>query len=314
MLKDITTLVKPSDFDAFWTSQIKKMKSMPQTVTWISEEHLDDVIIKRFSCLGFTNNKIYGYVLMPTKGENFPCVVTHHGYMYHAGHYTEHLHFVEDGYMVVAYDFRGQSGSSRDDFIYHSGDHHLMTKGIKDIHEYYMMHVYMDALRIVDVARHFEKVNPKYMISHGGSQGGGVALAVAALDSQISLTLADVPSYSYLPGRLETRNGSIAEIAQWIDQGHITQENALKTLSYIDLVHHASRIQSPVIISTGGKDMICPEAYFMPTYEAILTEKSLYQYPEAGHEGGGDIHLGIKREWIKEHIREHQQLDQNTHN
>jgi cephalosporin-C deacetylase len=314
MLKDIMPLEKPSDFDTFWASQMNKVKSMPQDVIWISEEHLDDVTIKRFSCLGFTHNRIYGYVMMPKHGDHFPCVVTHHGYRYHSGHYSEHLHFVEDGYMVLSYDFRGQSGLSKDDFPYQSGDFHLMTKGIHDIHEYYMMHVYMDAIRMIDLARHLPYVNPKYIINHGGSQGGGVALAVAALDQDIFVTLADVPSYSYLPGRLETRNGSVAEIATWIDQGKITKENALKTLSYIELIHHAPSITSPVIVSTGGKDMICPEAYFMPTYHAIQSEKLLYQYPEAGHEGGEDIHLSIKRQWIKEHIREHQQLDQNTHN
>lgn len=315
MLMPIVNLEKPQDFESFWQQKIEKLNLIPLNLEWISVESLtDSVIMKRFSCQGFTGNRLFGYVLSKMDGKNLPCVVTHHGYMYHAGQPHEHMPFIEDGYVVIAYDFRGQSGLSTDDFKYQTGHSKLMTKGIHDPNQYYMVHVYMDALRIVDVARHLENVDPQKLMIHGGSQGGGVALAVAALDSNVYLTLADVPSYSYLPGRLETRNGSIAEIAQYIDEGHITKEQALKTLSYIDLVHHAKNIKSPVIASTGGKDMICPEAYFMPTYQFIPTEKSLYQYPEAGHEGGGNTHLEIKRNWIKEHIREHQQLNQNTHN
>lgn len=315
MLAPITTLEKPKDFDAFWQNKIENSKQISLDIKWISHESISESVdLKRFTCQGFTHNLLHGYVIYPKHGKNLPCVVTHHGYMYHKGHPSEHMHFVEDGYAVVSYDVRGQSGLSKDDFDYGSGNSKLMTKGIHDPHQYYMVHVYMDAFRIMDLAKHLEFVDSKKLISHGGSQGGGVALAIAALDPKVFLTCADVPSYSYLKGRLATRNGSIGEVSEYVDSGMITQEEALKTLQYIDLIHHAQNIKSPVIASTGGIDMICPEAYFIPTYQSILTEKILYQYPNAGHEGGGSIHLNIKRTWIKEHIREHQQLDQNTHN
>lgn len=315
MLAPILHLEKPRDFDSFWQSQLEKSNQIPLHVHWISETlYTEEIVMKHFSIVGFTRNLLHGYVLMPKRAKDRPCIVTNHGYMYNGGQPIEHLHFVEDGYCVVTYDVRGQSGLSVDNFNYGSGDHRLMTRGIKDINQYYMMHVYMDALRVVQFAKSLDQVDNQKIIVHGASQGGGIALAVAALDQSVILSLADVPSYSYLPGRLATRNGSISEIASFIDEGHLSTNEALKTLNYIDLVHHASNIVSPVIISTGGQDFICPEAYFMPTYHKIQSEKRLYQYPNAGHEGGGSIHLHIKRTWIKEHLYECQASTRNTDN
>jgi len=86
----------------------------------------------------------------------------------------------------------------------------------------------------MDLARHLEFIDSKKLISHGGSQGGGVALAIAALDPKVFLTCADVPSYSYLKGRLATRNGSIGEVNEYVDSGMITQEEALNLMAKID--------------------------------------------------------------------------------
>lgn len=303
MLAHVGVLLPPEGLSDFWKRKKHLSDQIPIELKWHHEETIgSSVVVRHFSITGFTGNRVYGYVMMPLSRDQIPCVIHHHGYMYHGGDIREHMPFVEDGYAVITFDFRGQSGKSIDNMTYEHGDHRLMTRGIDHPDHYYMVYAYMDAYRILQMAKTLDEIDRTRLIIHGVSQGGGVALAVSALDDSVFLTLADVPSYSYLPGRLETRNGSIAEIASYVDEGKIGKEVALHTLNHIDIVHLSPWITSPVIVSTGLKDHVCPDAYFMPSYERIHTEKLIYRYPEAGHEGGGDVHLQIKRAWIKEHL------------
>ena len=85
---------------------------------------------------------------------------------------------------MLAVDTRGQSGESTDPTVYSSG--HVkgwMTAGVLDPQEYYYRGAYVDCVRALDVLATRPEVDMSHVGVTGGSQGGGLTLAVSALDS-----------------------------------------------------------------------------------------------------------------------------------
>jgi len=295
----------PDDLSEFWKKSISELKSVSQRIEVLETISFQPGGVQvQFSFRGYKNQLLYGYYLMHEHKELQPTVVFYHGFGYHGGKIKEHMHWFNEGYAVVTYDFRGQGGKSRDDFPYENQSEHLMTNGIENKDAYYLKHTVLDSYQFYQVAKALHFVDQNQMILDGFSQGGGIVLILAAFLKPLCIC-ADVPSYSYFYGRYLTGNGSVLAIKEYVVKNQLNENDILKQLSYFDLIHLAPFIKSPVIISVGLKDMVCPAAYFEPTYEQIKSKKIIYSYPDSGHEGGGKIHEDRKLSWVKEIISEH---------
>lgn len=68
-----------------------------------------------------------------------------------------------------------------------------LTRGIDEPETYYYRRVFADAVQAVDVIGMREEVDPARVGVVGASQGGGIALAVTALRTDIAACAAFVP-------------------------------------------------------------------------------------------------------------------------
>ncbi|MCD8561964.1 MAG: acetylxylan esterase [Acholeplasmataceae bacterium] len=295
--------LEPKQFDAFWRHAKDELREIPFTfqVHHISSrEGIDE--IGDFSYRGAKKEKVYGFYLKHKEGPR-PTMLMFHGYGWHKGNPEEYLDWYQLGVNVFAIDIRGQKGQTMDRFPYPSGDHRLMTRGLGYPEHYYLKHVYQDGLQLIELVKTLDFVDPKKVILHGGSQGGGIVFALAGL-TDVYLTFADVPSYSYFKGRIETRNGSIREIADYMNEFKLDVQQTYESLKYFDLMFFAPRIKAPMITSVGLKDEICPARYFMKAFERLDVDREIYEYPEAGHEGGAMTHHRIKLELLEKYLNQ----------
>lgn len=76
-----------------------------------------------------------------------------------------------------------------------------MTRGIRSRESYYYKRLYVDAVRAVSAAKQLPNVDPDRVGVHGASQGGGIALAVAALRHDVNALAAFVPFLCDFPRR-----------------------------------------------------------------------------------------------------------------
>jgi cephalosporin-C deacetylase len=61
----------------------------------------------------------------------------------------------------------------------------FMTRGILDPARYYYRRLFTDAVRAIEAVRSHPDVDPSRVAISGGSQGGGMALAAAALSDDL---------------------------------------------------------------------------------------------------------------------------------
>jgi cephalosporin-C deacetylase len=206
------------------------------------------------------------------------------------------------GASVLAIDFRLQGGKTGTSGGFAEGPTSILGLGIMDKKKSNLFNLFSDGLRAVEAAKKIPEIDISKIAITGGSQGGGVALAVAALNNEIKLAMADVPSSCWFEKRVFEKSGGAADIAQFIKNRPENMEKILENLKYFDNVNLAGMIKCPVIISCGLRDPVCPPDTIYAAYNNIKAEKKIFPYVFAEHEGGGCIHNKIKYEYFKKYI------------
>ncbi|HVC33334.1 MAG TPA: acetylxylan esterase [Chloroflexota bacterium] len=299
------TLDVPTDLDRFWGETLAEASQVPLNATL---ERIDYPVagldVQRVLYDGWRGARICAWFIAQSGARSQPTMVFYHGYSGSKGQVYDYLGWALQGYTVVAVDVRGQSGDSSDSEVYPSG--HVtgwMTKGITSPQTYYYRGVYVDCLRALDFAASRPEVDANRIGIAGASQGGGLSLAVAALDRRPKLALPEVPYLCHFRRALEVTNQNpYQEIALYCNRYPDRVESAFDTLSYFDNVNLAERITCPVLMTVGLQDLICPPSTIFAAYNRIQSEKELRAYPFGGHEAY-PTHHEHKLRWAKRILR-----------
>lgn len=290
-------LTAQSDFDSFWQETVAESNRQPLNP---SLEELDypisAVTVYRLTYDGFgSGTRVNGWYVVPKESNLLdgsgkrPAIVQYHGYSGSKGRPTSYLHWALQGYNVLAVDTRGQDGDTPDNQAYPNGSAvGFMTKGINDPKTYFYRFAYIDCLRAVNFLRTQSEIGPIALT--GGSQGGGLTLAVAALaaDQNLVAAMADVPFLCHWRRSVEVfSTGPYQELVNHWKNHPTAVENNYRTLSYFDGMNFAPRIKCPTLISVGLLDTTCPPSTGFAVYNHLAVEKDIKVYPFNNHEGGG---------------------------
>ncbi|MGA4718447.1 acetylxylan esterase [Fictibacillus nanhaiensis] len=298
---------KKADFDAFWEGLKVENQEYPLNVEVKERAYsVQGVKVYDVAFSGFRNSRIHGVYVTPEIMKNdAPAAVIFHGYNWNTlqPHYT--FKHVIQGIPVLLVDVRGQSVRSADKNSYQNGGAAgWLTQGIFDRDQYYYTYVYMDCYRSVDVVRKLSGKRDVYL--EGGSQGGGLAIATAALQEDITLTLCDIPFLTDFERSVGlAAEGPYTEIAHYFkvhDPQHQTSSKIFDTLSYVDAMNLASTVTCPVLLSVGMIDPVCPPLSAFAMYHHLGGPKEIRTYREYGHEVPM-IHEEEKLKFIQYHIK-----------
>ena len=281
------TLYRQEDFESFWESTLAASDKQPLNAELIPYDlHARglEAFAVRFD--GFGGGRLAGWYLRPDSRGKFPGLCVYHGYSGRAPRPLDLVHFAAQGMCVLSLDCRGQNGQSQDTAVYPEG-HQLgwMTAGIRDPRTYYYRYVYADAVRALELLAHREEVDAARLAITGGSQGGALALAVAALSRKPILALPDIPFLCDFRRAIAiTPNGPYPEIVAFLKAFPHLYDQVFRTLSYFDNINLAPWITCRTVVSNGLCDDICPPSTIYGAYNHITAEKQMEVYPFHKHE------------------------------
>jgi cephalosporin-C deacetylase len=306
-------LPEPSDFDVFWSSTLAETRQHELAPTFAPVETglvAVDTYDVEFS--GFGGHRIKAWLHLPARafrdGRRLPGVVQYQGYGGGRGLAHENLTWAVAGYAHLMMDTRGQgsgwSYGETDDPVgsgpAHSG---FMTRGIHDPHTYFYRRVFTDAVRAVETMCSHDAVDPDRIAVTGGSQGGGITLAVAALVPGLIAAMPDVPFLCDFPRATTLVDGDpYGEIARYLKVRRAEIERVYRTLSYFDGVTMARRAQAPALFSVALMDETCPPSTVYAAYHAYAGEKEIAVYPFNDHEGGQAFHNAKQLRWLHDRL------------
>jgi len=163
----------------------------------------------------------------------------------------------------------------------------VLTRGIRSREDYYYRRLMTDAVRAVDAVRELPEVDPDRVAVQGTSQGGGLALAVAGLRSDVAAVAAFVPFLCDFPrAPLITDAFPYREISHYLARHRDAAAEVHETLRYFDGVNFARRAGAPALFSAALMDPTCPPSTVFGAYHEYAGPKSMLVWEYNGHEGG----------------------------
>jgi cephalosporin-C deacetylase len=305
-------LAAPTDLDAFWARTLTEARTHDLDATFtLVDNGLTLVDTYDVTYRGFGGAPVKGWLQLPAGARDpVPAVVKYVGYGGGRGLPHEDLLLAAAGYASLIMDTRGQGSTwsvgetadrEADGSPAHPGS---MTKGILDPDSYYYRRVFTDAVRAVEAARVHPAVDGARVAVTGGSQGGGIALAVAALVPDLAGAAPDVPFLCDFP-RATTLidRDPYAEIARYLKAHRDHVDQVFRTLSYFDGAILGRRATAPALFSVALMDQICPPSTVYAAYNAYAGDKRIVEYPFNDHEGGQAFHDQVKLRWLAERLR-----------
>lgn len=283
---------EPEDFDRFWVETLQEARRVPigaefrPVETLLTEIDTLEVVFH-----GFAGQPIKGWLQLPHHRPGpLPCVIEYLGYGYGRSTPERWLNWACAGYAHFVMDTRGQGG------WVHPGDTpdmaeinpHFMgwlTQGLDDPRNHFYRRLFVDAVRAVEAARSHPRVDPERIAVAGISQGGGIALAAAALVPDVRAGLFELPFLcAFRRASQLASSGPYLELVTYLKTYDRQVDRAFRTLAYFDGVNMAARGRATARFTVGLMDTVCPPSTGFAACNHYAGEKTIDIYEYLDHD------------------------------
>lgn len=296
---------KPSDYDAFWAARRAELDQVPVKATLTRVEapaagfELYDVQVE---CAG--SKPVSGYLSVPAGAgpKSCPAVVTYHG----AGVRSASKPYRKG---VISFDVNAHGLPNGQPAEYYKQLADTELKGYPHFNkdnrdEFYFNGMFLRVMRALDYIKTRPEWDGKTLVVYGGSQGGGQAIAAAALDPQVTLCVAGVPALSDHAGTRARprRQAGWPRLYAAAPDGALDEATAqiARTAEYFDNVNFATRITCEAYLSTGFVDLTCVPTSVYAVYNSLpaTTRKAISVTPNGTHGAPNPKGLARMRELL----------------
>lgn len=285
---------KPADFDSYWERALKELDGTelrPVLVPGPMQTPFAECFDLWFNGVG--GARIHAHYVRPKKREKpCPAVLCFHGYGGNCGDWWETFGYTAGGFCAAFLDCRGQGGASEDaGGVRGNTLHGHLIRGLEDGPEKLLFRAnFLDTAALARIIMSFDEVDETRVAAVGGSQGGGLCVACAALEPRLNRIAVRYPFLSdyrrvWRMGLAREAYREITEYFRLFDPAHRREDAFFQTLGYIDVHHLAERVRCPVRMATGMMDSVCPPSTQFAVFNNLASEDKAHTlYPDFAHE------------------------------
>lgn len=285
---------RPEDFDAFWDASVREMEALGTACELVPA----DFQVPGFVCChlyftGVGGARIHAAFVRPENCERpIPALCMYHGYSGACHDFVTLLSYAAAGFAVTSMDCRGQGGLSQDvGGVSGNTIHGHIIRGAADGDPTKLLYrsIYLDAAQLARILMAMPEVDENRVGCSGGSQGGALSIACAALTPGIKRIAVSCPFLCDFKrvwelGLCAQGYPDIPEYFRKHDPLHQHEDELFTLLGYIDIAQMARRVKAKTLMFTGMVDTVCPPATQFAAYNNMTCEKEHVLYPDFGHE------------------------------
>jgi cephalosporin-C deacetylase len=274
----------PDDFREFW-ERIGRERSHRLAASVRTHEPNDDIEglrVERIDFKGDAGGLLQGWIAIPQDATTpLP------GHLWLPAYGCEsHLpdeYSCYPGFVSMSYNLHGLGAFHREPYSPEKG---YLSEGLADPETWVFRSYVLDALRALDILADQREVQPEALFCGGFSQGGGLALMVAAASDRVRAVCSDMPFLSSMPWtiRKAAYRYPYKEFRDFAEGRALGMEIVLATLSYYDTLNVATLARCPVQVSCGTRDPASPPNTVEAIARALPYPKNLVVYEGAGHD------------------------------
>jgi len=288
---------RPADHDAYWARALAEMAAVDPKVQLVP--HTMNAPFAECFDLYFTGvrgARVHAEYLQParpagTAAGKHPAVLLFHGYTASSGDWSDKLKWAARGFSVAALDCRGQGGLSEDTGgVKGTTWRGHIIRGLDDGPDALLFRqIFLDAAQLARIVMEMPGVDPDRVGATGGSQGGGLTIACAALEPRVRRAFPVFPFLSDYKRvwEMDLASRAYEELAWYFrafDPRHEREEQIFTRLGYIDVQFLAPRVRAETTMAVGLMDEVCPPSSQFAAYNRMSCPKSLVVYPDFAHE------------------------------
>lgn len=280
----------------FWRSTRERLAKTPMEAEVAAVAEALPYKKYKVTLISLDGVRICALLAIPVQGESkakpWPVIITTPGYS--GNQQGVMLSECQRGYAILQVFPRGQGESAG--FYKIIGD--KLAGHVDKPEGAYYQGAYADIIRAIDFAMTRDDFDHDHIALVATSQGGGISLAVAALDKRVKAVVAHLPFLCNM--RLAAQMPSL--VKQCLDRAGKNTLASLNTLDYFDVWQLAPNINVSVLLSAGGKDNTCPIATIRSVYERLPAKKDLKTYPDLVHTSCLDFY-NLTWTWLDQNFR-----------
>jgi cephalosporin-C deacetylase len=291
------SLPEPADLAGFWAESLAQARQHPIAASFTAvESGLAAFSSYDVTFAGYGGTQVRAWLHLPCywspPDDPLPAVVQYQGYGGGRGLVQEDTFWAAAGYAHLIMDTRGQgsgwsAGQTPDPEGSAPAQPGFMTRGITDPATYYYRRVFVDAVRAVEAVQSHPAVDGGRVAVTGGSQGGGITIAVAGLVPGLVAAMPDVPFLADFRRAVDIAGTDpYAEIERYLACHRDQAETVFRTLSYFDAAVLGRRATAPALFSVAHMDRTCPPSTVYAAFNAYAGAKEIWDYEFNDHEGG----------------------------
>jgi cephalosporin-C deacetylase-like acetyl esterase len=282
------SLNKPDDFDEFWQKTRDTLKTIAPHYKIIEQRALsiNNKTVYLIEMHSWGDAIVRGWLTIPNnRPKKIPVKYRLPGYIVKLDPNLD-----DDDFAVFNFNVRG-SGNSANAIDTH-GEYDLYN--IENRDKYVYRAVYMDCIRGLDfLCAHANMgLDTSKIMVDGSSQGGGLAIVLAAMDKRIKSVTTQVPLFANfrkafeitsLNPKSQTPVGMITNYVR--THPGFTKEKLFKVWDYYDPLNFAPQVKCPVIMAIGLLDEFCPPQCSFAMYNRLTNKQNeCWVSPEKTHE------------------------------
>ena len=289
---------KPADFEDFWKKAKADLAAVPPDfkVTYLPDSTKDNRKVYLFEMKSLDNLTVRGYLTVPktnNKNKKFVVLVGLPGYQVA----LPPMFGADNDLAILTLNVRGQ-GNSRD--VIHRPRNEYIFYHVEDKNKYVMRGAIMDCVRAIDFIFTRPDLDHDKILVSGGSMGGFLSIATAAVDGRVSLCSAQNPILSDINSLDGEADWPVIDIKSYIaSKPGLTFSKVMQNLNYFDTKNFATMLKCPTLLGMGLLDPIVPPNNAYIDYNNITAKKHIIIFRDLGHEVGA-VYKAYEGRWMRD--------------